>query len=96
MIVYKVYYKNYELKRGELIGMLVERRNDLRGMKQVETGLKWAKLAFGPMMKDEKNIFVVPQELKLEGDTKWIMDRAVFIKEELSGIVKLGGQELMT
>jgi len=31
MIVYKVFYKNYELKKGDLIGMLIERRKDLRG-----------------------------------------------------------------
>ena len=96
MIVYKVYYKNYKLKKAELIGMLVERRNDFRGMKQVETGLKWAKSTFGPMMKDEKNIFVVPREFELEGDAKWVMDKAVFTKEELYGIVKLGAQKLMT
>ena len=30
MIVYKVFYKNYELKRGELMGTLKERRKDLR------------------------------------------------------------------
>lgn len=95
MLVYKVYYKNYELKKGELIGMLIERRHDLRGMKQVETGLKWAKSTFGSMMKDEKNIFVVPNELKVEGDTNWLMDKGVFTREELPRITNLVGQELM-
>ncbi len=95
MLIYKVYYKNYELRKGELIGMLIERRNDLRGMKQVETGLKWAKSAFGPKMKEEKNIFVVPNELNVQGDTRWLMDKGVFTKEELPRIADMVGQELV-
>jgi len=31
MIIYKVFYKNYEFKRGELMGTLTERRKNLRG-----------------------------------------------------------------
>jgi hypothetical protein len=31
MVVYKVFYKNYELKKGEFIGMLIERRKGLMG-----------------------------------------------------------------
>mgnify|MGYP006266752511 CR=1 FL=1 len=73
MLVYKVFYKNYELRRGELMGMLVERRSDLRGMTQVESGLRWAKLTFGHMVEDKKAIFVVPDDLKLGVDTKWLM-----------------------
>jgi hypothetical protein len=73
MLVYKVFYKNYELRRGELMGMLIERRSDLRGMTQVESGLRWAKLTFGHMVEDKKAIFVVPDELKLGIDTKWLM-----------------------
>jgi hypothetical protein len=95
MIVYKVYYKNYDLKKGELIGMLIERRNDLRGMAQVETGLKWAKSAFGPKMKEEKNIFVVPNELNAGGDIRWLMDKGVFTKEELPKISDWVGQALL-
>jgi len=64
MIVYKVFYKDYELKKGEFVGMLIERRKDLRGVTQVESGLRWAKLTFGRMIKDEYTIFVVPKELK--------------------------------
>jgi hypothetical protein len=94
MIVYKVFYKNYELKKGELMGMLIERKKDLRGMKQVESGLRWAKLTFGHMVKDKQSIFVVPNELKLESDAKWLMEKGVFTKEELLGIVKLVDQEI--
>jgi hypothetical protein len=65
MIVYKVFYKNYDLKRGDFIGALVERRKDLRGKTKVETGLRWAKLRFGQLMNDKHAIFVVPKELNL-------------------------------
>ena len=89
MIVYKVFYKNYELKKGNLIGMLIERRKDMRGMKQFESGLKWAKLTFGHMVQDKKAIFVVPSELNLGDDAKWFMEKGVFTKEELVEMLKL-------
>jgi hypothetical protein len=69
MIVYKVYCKNYKFKVGEFIGGLIERRKDLRGRSKVESGLKWAKLTFGPMAKDKHAIFVVPTEMNLMNDT---------------------------
>ena len=93
MIVYKVFYKNYELKKGELMGMLIERKKDLRGMKQVESGLRWAKLTFSPIVKDKKAIFVVPNELKLEGDGKGYMEKGVFNKEEFLEKIRLVDQE---
>ncbi len=93
MVVYKVYYKNFELKRGEFIGVLIERRKDLRGKTQVESGMRWAKLTFGHVVKDERTIFVVPNELKLATDTRWLMEKGVFTKEELLGVVKLVDQD---
>ena len=92
MIVYKVYYKDYELKRGDLIGMLIERRKRLREMTRVESGLRWAKLTFGRKVKDEKGVFVVPSELSLGDDAKWLMEKGVFTKEELVEMFKLIGQ----
>ncbi len=89
MTVYKVFYKNYELKKGELMGMLIERRKDLRGLTQVESGLRWAKLAFGHMVKDKKEVFAVPSELALRSDTRWLVDKGVFTREELFGMFKL-------
>jgi len=65
MIIYKVFYKNYEFKRGELMGTLTERRKNLRGKTEVESGLRWAKLRFGHMVKDKNSIFVVPNKLDL-------------------------------
>jgi hypothetical protein len=92
MIVYKVYSKNYELKKGELMGMLIERRKDLRGMTQIQSGMRWANVIFGRMIKDKKSMFIVPSELKLRSDTRWLVDKGVFTKEELFGISKLMDQ----
>lgn len=65
MIVYKVFYKNYDLKKAEFIDALVERRKDLRGKPKAETGLRWAKLTFGNLVEDKHKIFIVPHELNL-------------------------------
>ena len=54
MVVYKVFYKNFKLKKGEFVGMLIERRKDMRGETQLESAMRWAKLAFGCMVKMRK------------------------------------------
>ncbi len=64
MIVYKVFCKNAELKKDDLIGVLAERRKDLRGKTQFESGLKWARFFFIGLIKDRQAIFVVPNELE--------------------------------
>jgi len=92
MIIYKVFSKNYELKKGELMGMLIERRKDLRGITQVQSGMRWANVTFGRMIKDKKSMFIVPSELKLRSDTRWLVDKGVFTREELFGISKLMDQ----
>jgi len=61
-------------------------------MKQVESGLRWAKFTFGRKVKDEKGVFVVPGELNLGDEAKWLTEKAVFTKEELGEIFKLIGQ----
>ena len=66
MITYKVLYKNYRRKKGEFMGVLVERRKDLRGRTLLESGLRWAKSMFGRTVKNKHWIFVVPRELNLE------------------------------
>jgi hypothetical protein len=55
MIVYKVFYihKNDEPIKGEFMGGLLERRKDLRGLSRIESGLEWARLAFGYMVRDK-------------------------------------------
>jgi len=94
MVVYKVFYKNYELKKGELVGMLIERRKDLRGKTRLESGLRWARLTFGRKVRDEKAIFVVPDELKPGGDTERLMEKGVFTRLELLGMHRPIDQEI--
>jgi hypothetical protein len=94
MVVYKVFYKNYEFRKGELLGALIERRKDMRGMKQFESGLKWAKLTFGHMVQDKKAIFVVPSELKLEDNPKRYMEKGIFTMEELLEMVKVVNRKM--
>ncbi len=94
MVVYKVFCKNFKLKKGEFVGMLIERRKEMRGETQLESAMRWAKLAFGRMVKDEKTIFVVPNELKLGINTKSIIEKGIFTKEEILGMGRLVDQEL--
>ena len=62
MVTYKVFYKNYEEKKGEYIGALSERRNDLRGRTTIESGIRWARLAFGNLVRDKQALFIVPEK----------------------------------
>ena len=94
MVIYKVFCKNFELKKGEFMGMLIERRKDTRGKSQIESAMRWAKLAFGRMVKDQNTIFVVPNEFKLGIRTKWIIEKGIFTKEEILDMGKLVDQEL--
>jgi hypothetical protein len=65
MIVYKVFCKDYGLKKDDLIGVLAERRNDLRGKTQFESGMRWATIFFSSLVKDKETIFVVPNEFEV-------------------------------
>ena len=82
MIVYKVFYKNYDLKRGELMGTLIERRKDLRGKSALEAGLKWAKWVFGHRVEDKHAIFVVPDKSNLKDNTIMPMEKRCSIKNQ--------------
>ena len=66
----------------------------MRGKTQIESGMRWAKLAFGRMVKDGKTIFAVPNELKLGIHTKSIIEKGIFTKEEILDMGKLVHQEL--
>lgn len=46
------------------MGVLCERRKDLRGMIQFESGVRWTRLTFGGLVKDREAISVVLNELK--------------------------------
>jgi len=82
MIIYKVFYKNYELKKGDLVAALTERRKDSRGKNRLESGLRWAKSMFGQMVKDKNAIFVVPHELNWKEDSIVPAEKILFTKEE--------------
>ena len=86
MIIYKVFSKNYELKKGDLVGMLIERRKDLRGMTQIESGMRWANMTFSHMVKDKRSMFIVPSELRLRSDTNWLVGSGVFTRGGLFAV----------
>jgi hypothetical protein len=94
MIVYVVFCKNYEHMKGELMGMLVERRNDMRGQNLWESGVKWARQAFGHLVKDKKDIFIFPKEIKMDDDKGLLVEKGVFTKEEFLEVMKTMDQEI--
>jgi hypothetical protein len=65
MIVYKVFRKDDGLKKDDLIGVLAERRKDLRGKTEFESGMRWARFFFTGLVRDKQAIFVVPKELEV-------------------------------
>jgi len=94
MIVYVVFCKDCEHKKGELMGMLVERRKDTRGETQWESGAKWARQAFGYLVKDKKDIFVFPKEMEMNNDDeRLLVERGIFTKEEFLEMVRVVDRE---
>jgi general secretion pathway protein A len=88
VIVYKVYSKDYILKKGRLLGVLSERRNDLRGESYFESGLRWARLTFGRFLQNKQSLFVVPQTLE-EGDaTRGLMEKEIFSQREFLDMMR--------
>ena len=95
MIVYVVFCKDYEHKRGELMGMLVERRKDMRGETQWQSGAKWARQAFGHFVKDKKDIFVFPKEMEMnDNNERLLVEKGIFTKEEFLEVEKKINQEM--
>jgi len=66
MIIYKVFLKNYGLRKGDLLGTLTERRKDLRGSSPAESGLRWAKSVYSNVVKNKSDLFVVTKEVNEE------------------------------
>ena len=87
MIVYQVFSKDYEHEKVTLLGMLAERRRDLRGIPRLEAGLTWARLTFSGSAKDKESIFIVPKELEAGHATRVLMKRTIFYKDELLDMV---------
>jgi len=94
MVVYKVFYKNYDLKKGELMGVLIERRKDLRGRSRIESGLRWAKLTFGHLVKDKQMIFVVPDEMNLGTDAIVFLEKGILTNKDFWELMKGKGKEI--
>jgi len=95
MIIYVVFCKDFGHKRGDLMGMLVERRKDMRGQTQWESGVRWARQAFGHLVKDKKDIFVFPKEMELnDDDEKLLVEKGIFTKEEFVEVEKRIKQEM--
>jgi hypothetical protein len=94
MIVYVVFSKDFEHRKGELMGMLVERRKDMRGQTQWESGVKWARRAFGHLVKDKKDIFVFPKEMEINDDKGLLVEKGIFSKEEFLEVMKTIDQEM--
>ena len=88
MIVYEVFCKDYENRKGELMGMLVERRKDMRGQTQWESGTKWARQAFGHLVKDKKDIFIYPKEMEIGDDKRSLVEKGIFSKQEFLQLMK--------
>ncbi len=93
MTVYVVFCKDYEHKKGELMGILVERRRDLRGETRWESGVKWARQAFGHLVKDSKDIFVYPKKFQMD-DKGLLVERGLFSKEEFLEVMRKIDQEM--
>jgi hypothetical protein len=87
-VVYKVFYKNYDLKKGQLMGVLIERRKDLRGKSRIESGLRWAKLTFGHLVKNKQMIFVVPDEMNLGTEAIVFLEKGILTNKEFWELVK--------
>jgi hypothetical protein len=94
MIVYVVFCKDYEHRRGELMGMLVERRMDTRGETQWESGTKWARQAFGHLVKNKRDIFVFPKEMEIDDDKALLVEKGIYSKEEFLEVMKTIDQEI--
>jgi len=88
MIVYKVYSKDYFLKKGRLLGVLSERRNDLRGESYFESGLRWARLTFGRFLQNKQSLFVVPQKLEEGNATRGLMEKEIFSEREFLDMMR--------
>jgi hypothetical protein len=94
MMVYVVFCKDFERKKGELMGMLVERRKDMRGQNRLASGTKWAWEAFGHLVKDKKDIFVFPKEMEIDDDKGLLVEKGIFSKEEFLKVEKKISQEM--
>ena len=88
MIIYKVYCKDNQLRQRNLLGVMAERREHLRGRSELESGLRWARVTFGGSIKDKTSIFVVPKELETGDATVTFMEKGIYSKLEFLSVVR--------
>jgi hypothetical protein len=88
MVIYKVYCKDNQLRQGNLLGVMAERREDLRGKSELESGLRWARVTFGGSVKDKTSIFVVPKELETGNATRMFMEKGIYSKLEFLSVIR--------
>jgi len=66
----------------------------MRGQTQWESGLKWARQAFGHLVKDKKDIFVFPKEMEINDDKGLLVEKGIFGKEEYLKIMNMIDREM--
>ena len=76
------------------MGVLVERRKDTRGQSQWESGVKWARQAFGHLVKDKKDIYVFPKEMAINDDKGLLVEKGIYTKEEFLEVMKTIDQQM--
>jgi hypothetical protein len=69
LVVYRVFYKDYQRKACTFVAELRERRKNLRGMTHSQTGLKWARLLFGETVRDRQALLVVTRNLNPQDES---------------------------
>jgi hypothetical protein len=75
--------------------MLVERRKDMRGDTPWGSVAKWAREAFGHLVKDKKDIYVFPKEMEMNNDDeRLLVEKGILTKEELLEMVKVVDMEM--
>ena len=75
------------------MGMLLERRKDMRGQTQWDSGTKWARQVFGHLVKDKKDIFVYPKEMEISNERLFV-EKGIFTKEEYLELEKKISKEM--
>jgi hypothetical protein len=76
------------------MGVLGERRKDTRGETQWESGVKWARQAFGHLVKDKRDIYVFPKEMEMNDDKGLLVDKGIYSKEEFLEVMRTIDQEI--
>ena len=66
----------------------------MRGQTQWDSGVKWARLAFGHLVKDKKDIFVFPKKMEINDDKVLLVEKGILGKEEYLKIMNMIDREM--